>query len=104
MPNEETTITLKPEGGLAFVGHQKGRILGEMTGDLLVLSRTAISDRTVLLPHFKIGKHEFCDPDYQQILLWAKTLNIDAETVIERLLAKPKAKYEKKYQTKFIKQ
>jgi hypothetical protein len=53
MSNEETTITLKPEGGLAFVGHQKGRILGEMTGDLLILSRTAISpvisERAVLL-------------------------------------------------------
>jgi hypothetical protein len=36
-----------------------------------------------------VGSHEFYDPDYQQILLWAKALRMEPNEVLVRLLTDP---------------
>jgi Leucine-rich repeat (LRR) protein len=34
---------------------------------------------------FRIGNYEFCEPDYGQILIWAKALKIDPEALVQKL-------------------
>ena len=34
---------------------------------------------------FRIGNYEFCEPDYSQILIWAKALKIDPEALVQKL-------------------
>ena len=85
MADEKLPLTLHSGSGLAQIGSQGGRILAEMVNGALVLSRTTGSS-AALMRRFRIGEHELCEPDYQQILVWAKALELVAETVIERLL------------------
>ena len=35
---------------------------------------------------FRIGQYEWCEPDYQQIIIWAKALSLKPEEVVHRLL------------------
>jgi hypothetical protein len=56
---------------------------------------------TVPILLFKIGEHEFYESDYRQILLWAGALEMEAETVIERLLKKPEKDEDKAKGTQF---
>jgi hypothetical protein len=67
-----------PDASPAITRPGPGRVLFEMVGDTLALARRE--------PLFKIGEHEWCDPDYQQILLWAEALALAPEEVIWRLL------------------
>jgi hypothetical protein len=34
---------------------------------------------------FRVGGYEFREPDYKQISIWAKALEIDQETLVTRL-------------------
>jgi hypothetical protein len=63
-----------------------------MVNGALVLSRTTGSS-AALMRRFRIGEHELCEPDYQQILLWAKSLELEPETVIERLPKERNGRY-----------
>lgn len=56
-------------------------IRAAMVSRLLARSR----DAQVARPRQTIGRYEFRDPDYRQILLWANALNLHAETVVQRL-------------------
>lgn len=89
MADEKLPLTLHSGSGLVQIGPQGGRILAEMVNGALALSRTAESSGA-LTRRFRIGAHELCEPDYQQILLWTKALELEPETVIERLLADQK--------------
>lgn len=40
-------------------------------------------------PLHRIGEHDFCDPDHRQIQIWATSLNMEAEEVVETLLRTP---------------
>lgn len=44
-------------------------------------------------PKFRIGEYAWREPDYQQILIWAKTLSCAAEEVVRRLQAGRKQRY-----------
>ena len=54
-----------------------------MIDETLSLARQEVQP---LRMRFKIGAYEWCEPDYQQIIAWAKALTLDPEIVIERLL------------------
>src|SRR5206468_7862361 len=44
--------------------------------------------QTCALPisgRFRVGEYEWCEPDYRQILLWAKALELNADEVMKRL-------------------
>lgn len=58
-----------------------GGILSTMVSDALVLARK----NSLNVARFRIGNHDLREPDYRQILLWAKALELDAEEVIRRL-------------------
>ncbi len=53
-----------------------------MLSGALALSRAD----AVLVPGHIIGDIAFCEPDYRQMLLWAKALRMEPEAVLERLL------------------
>ncbi len=99
MPDEKLHVIPHPESGLARVGSQGGRIPTEMVSGALALARVAKTD-VALVPRFRISEHLFCEPDYQQILLWARALALGPEMVIERLLAIPRY-WEQKNITQF---
>jgi Leucine-rich repeat (LRR) protein len=90
MPDEEQPLIVHPGSALARVGPQGGRIVAEMVSGALALSRAAQAASMALVPRFKIGEHEFCEPDYRQILLWAESLEMTGETVLEKIMRQPK--------------
>jgi hypothetical protein len=102
MPDEKLPLIFHPGSGLALVKPQGGRILEEMVSGVLALSRTAEGANPALIPRFKIGGQELCEPDYLQVLLWAKALQLEPETVIERMLAIPEDEWLMKYKTQFV--
>ncbi len=66
-----------PDASLALARPEGGRVLSEMTNEALAVARG---------PLHKIGKYEWCEPDYRQILLWAEELDLEPEEVIRRML------------------
>jgi hypothetical protein len=101
MPNENLPLIVHSGSGLARVGPQGGRIVAEMVSGALALSREAEAISAGLVPRFKIGEHVFCEPDYQQVLLWAKALKLTPETVIDRLVNKAEGQFERRKETRF---
>jgi|GEM_PF-2363813 len=85
MPEDKLPIIPHSGSGLVQTGSQGGRIVAEMVSGALALSR----NNAALAPRFTIGEHVFCEPDYQQILLWEKALELRPEEVVERLLTEP---------------
>jgi hypothetical protein len=67
-----------PDGSLATARQKPSRVLSEMVEQTLALARQ--------VPLFKIGDHEWCEPDYRQILIWARALDLEPEEVIRRLI------------------
>lgn len=57
-------------------------LLGMVTDTLALANRDSLASAG---PKFVIGESEWCEPDYQQVLLWAKNLQIAPEEVIVRL-------------------
>lgn len=90
--DEKLPLILHPGSGLALVKPQGGRIVAEMVSGALALSRTAENASEALVPRFRIDEHEFCEPDYRQILIWTKALGIEPQTMIERLLTAPESR------------
>ena len=63
------------------------RVLSSMVADALSLAakeKTAVPSRK-----FRIGEYEWREPDYRQILLWAKALGLEPQEVIRELLTEP---------------
>ncbi|MEI6535324.1 MAG: hypothetical protein WCN98_08300, partial [Verrucomicrobiaceae bacterium] len=99
MPDEKFPLIVRSGESLRVAGTHSGRIVAEMVGVTLELSLST-PDVTA---RFRIGDYEFCEPDYQQILQWARALKIKPKTVIKRLLTAPEVKTDQKYQTHFTK-
>lgn len=72
-----------PSGGLANIGSGPKSILSGMVSDVLALARAR--EKSLAVAHFRIGEYEFRDPDYRQILIWAKALELEPEVFIGRL-------------------
>jgi hypothetical protein len=48
-----------------------------------------------------VGSHEFYDPDYQQLILWAKSLDLNLEDVIDRLITEQETEFRRVHKTLF---
>ncbi len=101
MPDEKRPLILHPGSGLAFLKPQGGRIMTEMVSGALALS-CAVTANLALIPRFRIGGHELCEPDCQQIVLWAKALEMDLDSFLERLMALPGDEIRQKDKTQFV--
>lgn len=86
MPDEKLPLILQPGADLALGRPQSGRIVTEMVGDALALSRSVVNASEALVPRFKIGEHLFCEPDYRQILIWSKALALEPTIMTDLLL------------------
>jgi Leucine-rich repeat (LRR) protein len=85
--NPERAIVRLPESRLEKSASAANRIVAAMIDETLVLARSeALSLCHQANARFTIGSYEWCEPDYRQILAWAKALALDPEIVIERLL------------------
>lgn len=84
--NEKTDFVLvkRPSSALKKVAPGAKRVLSGMVADALALAK---KEQSVLAAaKFRIGDYEWCEPDYRQILIWAKALAIKPEKVIHQLL------------------
>lgn len=84
--NEKNDFALvpRPSGALEKVQPGAKRVLSSMVADTLAL---VPKEKDVSLSRkFRIGDYEWCEPDYRQILLWAKALSMEPQEVIRRLL------------------
>jgi len=90
MSAENLPLVPQPSGSLVAAGPSGERIVAEMMSGALALSRVEAKADAALVPRFKIGEHVFCEPDYRQIMLWAASLEMEPETVIERLMKVPR--------------
>jgi hypothetical protein len=59
------------------------RILTGMVSDALAVAQS--QERALEAARYRIGDYEFRDPDYRQILIWAKELHIEAAELVHRL-------------------
>lgn len=89
MSDDNLSLITHPGASLALGTRSGGRIVTEMVGETLALTKTAVRTGAELVPRFNIGDHLFCDPEYQQIMLWARTLQIEPSKVVGHLLSEP---------------
>lgn len=82
MPEDKHQLIPHTGSALARSGSLGGRILSEMVDAALSFSRA----EDALVPRFKIGEHVFCEPDYEQLILWADALRMDPDKVLSHLL------------------
>jgi hypothetical protein len=82
MPDNNLPIIPHLGSTLVRAGPLGGRIVLDMVNAALSFSRAD----TALVPQYTIGEHVFCEPDYRQMLLWAKTLGMEPAEVVRRLL------------------
>jgi Leucine-rich repeat (LRR) protein len=80
---ERNALIPLPAGGLENIGSGPKSILSGMVYDALALVR--VREKSLAAARFRIGDYEFRDPDYQQILIWAKALELEPEDFIDRL-------------------
>lgn len=83
MAEKNLPLIAVPEAALANSGPNGGRIVNEMVGTMLGLTKNAqITDSR---GKWSIGKQSFFEPDYMQLMLWAAALEMDPEELVERL-------------------
>jgi Leucine-rich repeat (LRR) protein len=88
MPNEEKLSLIAHGTHTLARDYAAGkRITEEMAaGALEIITHKS----TAHTPRFRISDHLLCEPDYRQIVVWAKELGISAEDVLASLLLTPK--------------
>ncbi len=74
-----------PDGSLANTAAGAQRIMSAMVGETLALARREDAAKPAR-SEFKIGECVYYEPDYRQILIWAKALLLEPEEVVWRLL------------------
>ncbi len=84
MADKENTalIPIQP-GALLKLGTGPKNILSVMVSDALALARER--EKSLAAARFRIGDYEFRNPDYRQILIWAKALELEPEVFIDKL-------------------
>ena len=83
MPDNQNR-SLMPTTGASLEKVSAGveRVLTAMVGEALaVLQREPIGIQSGF---YRIGDHDFCEPDYQQVICWAKALDVTPETIVDR--------------------
>jgi hypothetical protein len=79
--NEDALVPRPPSAIEKTIPGAK-RILSSIVADTLALAE----QRALAAAKFRIGDHEWCEPDYRQILIWAEETGLKPEQVVERLL------------------
>ena len=64
-------------------GRGPRNILSNVVSDALTVARSR--ETALSAARFQIGRYEFCEPDYSEILIWAKALEIDPEAFVQQL-------------------
>lgn len=91
MSEEAFALVPRSPSGVEKVQPGAQRILSGMVADALALATKEQCIATEA--KFRIGEYEWCEPDYRQILTWAKALAIEPREVIERLQRGKKPDY-----------
>lgn len=84
----EKALVPRPPSAVEKVAPGAKRILSGMMADCTSTARTLASreQRAPISTRFRIGEYEWCEPDYQQILIWAVETGLKPEEVVTRLL------------------
>ena len=96
---DDFALVRRPPSALEKAESGAKRILSGMVADAL-----ALADKKRTAPaaaKFRIGEYQWCEPDYRQILIWAKALRLRPEEVIERLLKGPTGTNDSWRETRF---
>lgn len=80
---ERNAMIPRPSAAIEKIGAGPRGILSRMVSDALALARS--QEKALTAARFRIGNYELRDPDYRQILLWAKALELEPAVIIERL-------------------
>ena len=67
----------------AEIGAGARSILSGVVSDALTVARAR--EVELATTRFRVGSYEFREPDYRQILIWAKAFEIDPETLVRQL-------------------
>jgi Leucine-rich repeat (LRR) protein len=78
MPDESLPLVPLAGSQLARHGSGGGRILDDMVSSTLTTSQK----EGALISRCRIGDIDFCEPDYWQMLLWAKNMRMTPEAVL----------------------
>lgn len=78
MPDESLPLVPLAGSQLARQGSGGGRILDDMVSSTLTTSQK----EGALIPRYRIGDIDFCEPDYRQMLLWAEEMVMTPEAVL----------------------
>ncbi|HZF01373.1 MAG TPA: hypothetical protein VE344_05695 [Methylomirabilota bacterium] len=83
--NDKNDLALvrKPSSAIEKTAPRARHIVSGMVADALALATK--SQKSVTAARFRIGEYEWCEPDYRQILIWAKRLAVNPSEIIERL-------------------
>ena len=81
--NDPKALTTISSGSLKALGHGPKSIVSAMVSDALGLAHSP--KKELFTAKFPIGGYSFCAPDYKQVLLWARALDLDPAEVIRRL-------------------
>jgi len=82
--NDQFALAKRPFGAVEKNSPGAKRILSSMVADALIVAKRG---QTALAgARFRIGDSEWREPDYRQILLWAKALVLEPVEVIQELL------------------
>ena len=82
--NNNRSLVLKPSGAIALRSNPDS-LMARMT--LGVLAEVRAGNVVAAEQRFRLGKYDFREPDYLQIMSWAVELGLTAEVVLERLEA-----------------
>ena len=83
--NEPKALVVQRSSSLAEVGAGARSILSSVVSDALTVARSR--EKAIAAARFQIGRYDFREPDYCQILIWAKALEIDPEALVQQLEA-----------------
>ena len=83
--NKSVGLTVRPTSALTPAGGNVTGVMARMTQAWLAAAQPARG--LVPAQRHTLGDHEFCSPDYAQLGLWARALNLSLETVLERLMS-----------------
>jgi hypothetical protein len=80
---EQNALVVQGQRSLAEVGAGPRSILSSVVSDALAVARSR--EKALAAARFRIGNYGFREPDYSQLLIWAKALEIEPEALVQQL-------------------
>ena len=80
--DEGKALVIRGSRSLAEVGAGARSILSGVVSDALTVARAREAE--LATARFRVGGYEFREPDYRQILIWAKALEIDPRDLVKQ--------------------